>query len=149
VAWLDTGVVEVGATWGTGVAEVIDIAWGAVEVVGAAREAAEVGEAGDGAAAQGDRLRWRSDRQPLFHERSDSLGSRSDCQPLFRGRSDRLGLRSDCQSLFRAWSNRPDVRSGRQQRPAAESPVERGASVVVRAWEPHRESHPAERCLNR
>jgi hypothetical protein len=142
VAWLDTGVVEVGAAWGTGVAEVIDIAWGAVEVVGAAREAAEVGEAGDGVAAQGD-------RQPLFHERSDSLGSRSDRQPLFRGRSDRLGLRSDCQSLFRAWSNRPDVRSGRQQRPAAESPVEHGASVVVRAWEPHRESHPAERCLNR
>jgi hypothetical protein len=31
----------------------------------------------------------RSDRLPLFHERSDRLGSRSDRQPLFRGWSDR------------------------------------------------------------
>jgi hypothetical protein len=135
---------------------------GRSEVVGDARETVEVGEAGDGGAAQGravDRPGWRSDRLPLFRGQSDRLGSwsdrqpllrgRSDRQPLFCGRSDRLGLRSDRQPLFHVRSNRLGSRSNRQQRSAVESPMERGAPVVVRACEPLRESHPAVSCLNR
>jgi hypothetical protein len=91
----------------------------------------------------------RSDRQPLFYGWSDRLGSRSDCQPLFCRRSDRLGSQFYSQPLFQARSDRPDVWSNRQQQSTVESPVERGALAVVRAWEPHRESHPTERCLNR
>jgi hypothetical protein len=36
-----------------GAAEVVDAAWGAIKVEGTAREAVEVGEAGDGGAALG------------------------------------------------------------------------------------------------
>jgi hypothetical protein len=32
---------------------------------------------------------------------------------------------------------------------AVESPGERGATIVVRAWEPHRETHSAEKYLYR
>jgi hypothetical protein len=45
------GVVDAGATCGTGGVE--GATWGTAEVVDAAREASEVGEAGNGGAAQG------------------------------------------------------------------------------------------------
>jgi hypothetical protein len=73
---------------------------------------------------------------------------RSDHEPLHGGRSDRLGLRSDSVSLFQVQSDRPDALCNRQSWPTVESPTEYGALVEVWAWEPHRECHPAEKCLN-
>jgi hypothetical protein len=64
-------VVDAGATCGTGGVE--GAAWGAAEVMGAAR---------------GHHL-------PLFRGWSDRLGSRSDRQPLFEARSDCPNARSD------------------------------------------------------
>jgi hypothetical protein len=92
-----------------GAAEVVDAAWGAIKVEGTAQEAVEVGEAGDGGAAQGravgppapipgvvgPRLGSRLDRLLLFRSQSDRLSSWSDRLPLFPERSDRLGERSD------------------------------------------------------
>jgi hypothetical protein len=62
-----------------------------------------------------------------------------------------LGVVGDqgSQPLFWARLERLDMRSYRQLRLAVESPVEHGAPVVVQAWEPQRESHHAEKCLNR
>jgi hypothetical protein len=81
-----------------GAAGVVDTAWGAAEVEGAAREVAEVGEAGDGGAAQGRVVGppapvpgavgppglavgppapVSADHPPLFPERFDRLGERS------------------------------------------------------------------------
>jgi hypothetical protein len=74
---------------------------------------------------------------------------RSDCHPLYRGWSGCLGLRFDRQPLFQAQSDQSDARSDRQLRPAVESPAEHGSPAVMQAWEPHRESHPVEICLNR
>jgi hypothetical protein len=136
-------VVDAGAVRGTGGVE--GTTWGTTEVVGTALEAAEAGEAGDGGVAQGRAV----GPLDLFHRRSDHLGSRSDHQPLFHGWFDRMGSLSDRHPLFWARSDRPDVRSDRQQRPAVESLVERGAPIVVQVWELHQESHPTERCLNR
>jgi hypothetical protein len=96
-----------------------------------------------------DHLGSRSNHQPLFHGRSDHLGSRSDRQHLFCGWSDRLGSRSNRQSLFRVRSDRLGSRSDRQQRSVVKNPVEHGASIVVRVWEPLRKSHLVVRCLNR
>jgi hypothetical protein len=67
-------VMDTGAVRGTSGVE--GTTWGIAEVVGAARGATEVGETGDRGAVQGRALkppRWRSDRQPLFHGRSDCL----------------------------------------------------------------------------
>jgi hypothetical protein len=71
----------------------------------------------------GDYRRWRSDHRQPHQPPQLAL--------LFRSRSDRPDVRSHCQP----WS-------------MVESPAEHGAPVVVRAWEPHRESHPIEKCLN-
>jgi hypothetical protein len=94
------------------------------------------------------RRAWRSDRQPLYGGRFDRLGSRSDRQPLFQVRSNHVGSRSDHQPLFSARLDRPDMWSDHQLRPAVESPVEYGASAVMRTWEPYWESQPIEKCLN-
>jgi hypothetical protein len=59
-----------------------------------------------------------------------------------------LGSRSDRRPLFRARSDHPDMRSDNQLGPAVESPGEHEVPGVVRVWEPHRESHLAEKCLN-
>jgi hypothetical protein len=119
------GVVDAGATRSTGGG--VGAASGVAKVVGAARGAAEVGEASDDGTTRG----WRSDRQPLF-----------------LGRSGRLGSWSDLQPLFQAWSDRSKAWPDRQQRLATGSLGEPGVPAVVLAWEPHRERHPTERCLN-
>jgi hypothetical protein len=78
--------------------------------------------------------------------RSDRPVWRSYCHPLFLGRSNCLGSWFDHQPLFWVWPNRPRVRSDHQQWPAGGGGP--GVLVVVRAWEPDREYHPVERCLN-
>jgi hypothetical protein len=54
----------------------------------------------------------------------------------------------DHKPLFQGWSDHLGERFGCQLRPVAGTPRERKTPIVVRAQEPHWESHIAEKCLN-